>query len=143
MDLIVTLEDDFLATIPTDLANPIGKSIFIRQPFRLSDLAEVVYLYQGTGSPERKRRQRIRASEAYGTTMPFCQLSGHWNAGSGDQARSLFEPLGSVNGIPQFRRRSDGMRCLLLPSAETTIGSNDSDAQQDEQPVHTIRLDSS
>ena len=61
VELIMELEDEFLVTIPNDPTNPVGKSVFTRQPFRLSDLAEIVYLQQGSGKPERKvwRRQIV------------------------------------------------------------------------------------
>lgn len=142
VELIMELENVFLVTIPNGPTNPVGKSVFTRQPFRLSDLAEIVYLQQGSGKPERKGWRRTSVLDSDYSTIPFSQLSGRWKIDLTNQTHSLFEPLGSVNGIDQYRRLSDGMRCLLLPAAEASIGSDRSDAQPDEQPVHTIRLDS-
>lgn len=136
------LEDEFHVTIPTEPTNPVGKSVFTRQPFRLSDLAEIVYLQQGSGKPERKGWRRTKVPDSDCSTIPFSQLSGRWQIDSFHQTHSLFEPLGLENGIRQFRRRSDGMRCFLLPSTETKIGSDRSDAQPDERPIHTVQLDS-
>lgn len=142
MELIMELEDEFVVTIPNEPTNPVGKSVFTRQPFCLSDLAEIVYLQQGSGKPERKGWRRTKVPDPDCSTIPFSQLSGRWQAESSHQTPSLFEPLGSNNGIRQFRRRSDGMRCCLLPSAETKIGSDCSDAQADERPIHAVQLDS-
>ena len=47
------IEEAFDITIPEQAPNPVYKSVFTRQPFRLADLAELVYLQQGTGKPER------------------------------------------------------------------------------------------
>lgn len=142
VELIMEVEDEFLVTILNEPTNPVGKSVFTRQPFRLSDLAEIVYLQQGSGKPERKDWRRTKVPDSDGSTIPFSQLSGRWQINSSHQTHSLFEPLGSEDGTRQFRRRSDGMRCFLLPFAETTIGSDRSDAQPDERPIHTVQLDS-
>lgn len=142
VELIMELEDEFLVTIPNEPTNPVAKSVFTRRPFRLSDLAETVYLQQGSGKPERQRWRRTIVPNSVCSMIPFSQLSGRWTTHSSNETPSVFEPLGSIKGLHQFRRRSDGMCCMLLPSAETTIGSDRPDAQPDEQPVHTIRLDS-
>jgi sulfatase modifying factor 1 len=142
IELIMELEDEFDVTIPNDHVNPIGKSVFARQPFRLSDLAEIVYLQQGSGTPDRKGWRRRIVSDPACSTVPFSQLSGRWQVTSSDQKQSLLESLGEENGIRQFRRRSDGMRCVLIPSAETKIGNDGPESQPDERPVHTVQLDS-
>jgi acyl carrier protein len=141
VELIMALEDEFLVTIPHDPVNPVGKSVFARQPFRLSDLAEVVYLHQGTGKPERKGWRRQAVADPVCLENPFSQLGGHFPVNAPDQRQPLFETLGSQNGILQFRRRSDGMRCALLPSAETTIGNEYPESQSDERPIHAVQLD--
>ena len=142
VELLMELEDEFLVTIPNEPNNPVGKSVFTRQPFRLGDLAEIVYLQQGSGKPERTSGRQTKLPDFDYATIPFSQLGGYWQMDSSHLTYSLFEPLGSEIGIRQFRRRSDGMRCLQLPAAETRIGSDRSDAQPDEQPVHMIHLDS-
>lgn len=142
VELIMALEDEFLVTIPNDSLNPVGKSVFARQPFRISDLAEIVYLQQGTGMPERNGWRRQVVTDPNCPLKPFSQLSGHWSANESNQKQPLFETLGSQNGIPPFRRRSDGMRCALLPSAKTTIGNERPESQSDERPIHAVQLDS-
>jgi acyl carrier protein len=142
VELIMDLEDEFRVTIPNDPANPVGKSVFTRRPFRLSDLAEIVYLHQGTGKPERKGWRRTTVSDSDFSSMPFSQLSGRWQQPSPNDKPSLLEPLGKENGLRQFRRRSDGMRCVLLSSAKAKIGNDGLGSHPDEQPVHTVALDS-
>ncbi len=142
MELIMELEDEFLVTIPNDLENPVGKSVFTRQPFRLSDLAEIVYLQQGSGKPERTGWRKTIVGDSGSIMMPFSQLSGRWQGEADDQIPSLFEPMESEKGVRQFRRRSDGMRCMLLPSAETKVGNDGPESQPDERPIHTVQLDS-
>ena len=44
--------------------------------------------------------------------------------------------------MPQYRRRSDGMRCLLIPSASVEIGCDSPDALADERPRHVVEIDS-
>ena len=142
VELIMEVEDAFLVTIPDEPENPVGKSIFARQPFRLSDLAEIVYLQQGTGRPERRRGHRRIVNDSECSTVPFCQLGGRWPGQASDQRQSLFESFRSENGVNQFRRRSDGMRCVLLPSAAISIGRDGPESQPVEQPAHTVQLDS-
>ena len=142
VELLMKLEDEFLVTIPDQPAHAVGKAIFTRQPFRLRDLAEFVSLQHGTGRPQRPGGRRSRGPVAAGDTIPFSQLGGRWCSDPTTPAAALWEPLGVFDGVRQFRRRTDGMRCLLLPAAEFSAGSESTAAHPDEQPVHTVRLDS-
>ena len=147
VELIMELEDEFQITIPNEPSNPVGKSIFTRSPFRLCDLAEIIYLQQGTGKPERKKwwNKSSPASEVLEIECPkilFSQLGGRWQPESRATSVALFESLGTENNLLQFRRRSDGMCCVQLPSAETQIGFDGEHAHNDELPVHSVQLDS-
>src|SRR5262245_14530698 len=53
VEFFITLEETFSVTLPDRYANPVYKAVFTRRPFLLGDLAELVYLQQGTGTPER------------------------------------------------------------------------------------------
>ncbi|EAQ77761.1 formylglycine-generating enzyme family protein [Blastopirellula marina] len=140
VELLIELEEEFLVTIPDRPESPVGKSIFTRRPFRICDLAELVYLQQGTGMPVRRGwRRQIIADETNAT--PFTQLSGRCREDLCSPKVPRFEPLGCVQGIQQYRRRSDGMRCAWIPAAEFTMGSDALDAQTDEQPVRQVALD--
>jgi acyl carrier protein len=140
IELLSKLEDEFLVTIPNQPTQAVGKAIFTRQPFRLRDLAEFVFLQQGTGRPERRGGRQSRAAAAAGETIPFSQLGGRYCSDPATSTAPLWEPLGVVAGVHQFRRRTDGMRCLRLPAAEFPMGCDQSAAAPDEQPVHMVRL---
>jgi sulfatase modifying factor 1 len=140
LDFIMTLEESFRVSLPDKPGNFVYKSVFTRSPFRLSDLAELIYLQQGTGTPERKRRRESRREPPQSLSLPFTQLDGRWQ-GWVPGRQGLFEPLG-IESSPQFRRRSDGMRCVLIPAAKVEIGCDTEEASADERPVHTVEIDS-
>lgn len=142
LELIMELEDEFDVTIPNEPSNPVGKTVFARQPFRVRDFAEVVYLHQGTGKPTRAGWKRRIVSDVDSDSIPFSQLSGRWEGIQQGLDEAVFESLGRDNGVRQFRRFSDGMRCVLLPSVEFNRGSDGPESHPDEQPVHSVRLDS-
>lgn len=140
LDLMWRVEKDCSISFPKQSPqDAIGKSLFTRQPFRISDLAEYVYLYQGR-PPEAKQswRGKQRESAGDGNLALFTQLDGCWQD-NGEAA--LMEVLESDDGVQQFRRRSDGMRSALIPAAEIEIGSSDAAASVDEQPLHRAEVD--
>jgi sulfatase modifying factor 1 len=73
--------------------------------------------------------------------IPFTQLGGRVTPdayGSGP----LLDGLGSSSqDIALYRRRTDGMVCVLVPPAEVVLGSDAADAPSDERPAHRVRLD--
>lgn len=140
VEFVMELEDEFQVTIPEDGACPVGKSIFARQPFRLSDMAEVVYVNLGTGKPQRSSWFRRLSPQTAPATLPFTQLGGRLLIKPIPDP--LFEALESNPAYPQFRRRTDGMRCVRLPGGTATIGGEEPESQLDERPVHTVELDS-
>ncbi len=72
--------------------------------------------------------------------MPFTQLDGKCSAGAWQDGQ-LYEPLGpNREGFPQYRRRTDGMRCVALPGAEVSIGNPDPAALADQGPMHRVEL---
>jgi acyl carrier protein len=141
VELIMELEREFSLVMPNDAPNPVYKSIFTRSPFRMRDLAELVYLQQGTGTPERQGWRRRVVSPVGHTSIPFSQLSGRWEPNN-ERRIPLFERLQIDGQAKQFRRRSDGMRCIMLSSAEVEIGCNSEHSLPDEHPVHVVELDS-
>ncbi len=57
------------------------------------------------------------------------------------QAGQLYEPIGrNREGFRQFRRRTDGMRCVEIPGAEATIGCPLPEAPEDQRPLHQVEL---
>ena len=141
VELFMEVEEAFDVTLPDSSPNPVYKAVFTRQPFRLADLAELVYLAQGTSSPDREEWRRPEESPQLPRSVPFTQLDGRWEHRATDQ-KDLFERLEVGGPVPQYRRRSDGMRCLLLPSAAVEIGGDSPDAPADERPRHVVQIDS-
>ena len=137
VELIIALEEEFQVSIPDD----IGKQMFVRSPLTISALAEIVRHQWGTGVAKRKVWFAPKPEHPIPLTTPFTQLGGvlsrrEWSDGP------LYEPMAlTEQGFPQFRRRTDGMRCVLVPAAEVEIGSGVSDGTDDEHPAHRARLD--
>lgn len=143
VELIMELEDAFGTSIPmsSESSDPVYKTIFTRQPFRLSDLVELIYLNQGSGTPDRNHHFRqpkivLRPAES----ISFTQLDGRWERDASNES-NLFELIETKSSYPQFRRRSDGMRCIQIPAAEVEIGSDLPDSRSDEHPKHIVNLD--
>jgi sulfatase modifying factor 1 len=141
IELFTEVEEAFDVTLPDDSTNLVFKAVFTREGFRLADLAELVYLVQGTGTPERKGWRRSRKPPPSAPALPFTQLDGRWERRAIDR-QGLLEPLEAGVPVPQYRRRSDGMRCLLIPSASVEIGNDSTDALADERPRHVVEIDS-
>ena len=141
IELIMELEDQFNITIPDKFDDPVGKSMFTRSPFCIRDLAEIVYLQHGTGTPVRSGWHRKITSSPKPVAL-FTQLGGRWTPESTKTIPALFEELDRKDDIRQFRRRSDGMRCFLLPTATVEVGNNDPDVPLDERPAHSVQIDS-
>ena len=140
VELLMEVEDTFGITLPERAPNPVYKAVFTRQPFRLSDLAELAFLQQGSGRPDRGSWRTSKSDPPPSTSVPFTQLDGRWRRGATDR-QALFEPLQTAGPVLQYRRRSDGMRCLLVPSAAAEIGCDSPDAPADERPRHVVEFD--
>src|SRR5947209_5296363 len=78
VELLLEVEEAFGVTLPDQAPNPVYKAVFTRQPFRLADLAELSYLQQGTGAPDRRGWRRAKELLTPTTCVPFTQLGGWW-----------------------------------------------------------------
>jgi len=97
-----------------------------------------------------------------GELVAFTQLGGRWRPRAPVTGAALYEKLdcdpldggdagrdrnACVDGtqsaarLPRYRRRSDGMRCVIVPAAVVEIGSEAIEAEPDERPVHLASLD--
>ncbi len=139
VELVMAIEQAFQITLPDRAPDPVYKAVFTRQPFCLADLAELVYLEQGTGAPERLDWTRERTEPPVPSCVPFTQLGGRYAGASRSDPLEPLEPAGT--GGVQYRRRSDGMRCLLIPAATVEIGCDAVPAHPDEQPRHKVEID--
>lgn len=137
IELIMETEDEFGVTIPETPSTPVGKLIFTRAPFRIRDLAEFAFLNQGTGSPERAGWRKSKTTIPTEPEPEFSQLGGQWLCELGLDGNFL-DAINTENAYQMFRRRSDGMVCVQIPSAEVLIGSDEKDANEDEKPMHRV-----
>jgi formylglycine-generating enzyme len=140
VELFMEVEEAFDVTLPDSSPHPVYKVVFTRQPFRLADLAELVYLAQATSSPDREEWRRPKESSQRPLSVPFTQLDGRWEHRETDQ-KGLFERLEVGGPVPQYHRRSDGMRGLLIPSAAVEIGCDSPGTLADERPRHVVEMD--
>lgn len=141
VELLIGLEDHFNVDIPMsvrDEQHPLCKAVFTRKNFRLADLAEAIYLQRGTNRNPKHRSGGVSRSSSSRINLPFSQLTGRWSARD-DQP--LFEVIKSATPYRQYRRRSDGMRCVLIPAAAVEIGTNDPAFDADSSPQHLVELD--
>lgn len=142
VELMMEVEEAFDVILPEwseTSTESIFKSVYIRKGFRLADLAELVYLVQGSGAPERKSWRSTKGRPPESPVLPFTQLNGRWDGYGGK--RGLWEPLDQGGPESQYRRWSDGMRCMLIPSALVEIGGDGSYALADERPRHLAEID--
>lgn len=147
VELFLEVEEELNVTLPETPCDSVYKAVFTRREFRLADLAELAYLQQGTGTPDRSSWQWRSDRRNSGRTpdpvpsVRFSQLDGRWEPRR-KEGKPLWEPLEmEVGRVPQYRRNSDGMRCLLIPSASVEIGSDFGDAPADEEPRHVVEID--
>lgn len=136
VELFMSIEEAFEVTLPEDALDPVYKAVFTRDPFRLADLAELVYLRQCGGGPSRWGRlpaERQPHAPASQRVASFTQLGGRLEPGIADCA--LFERMESGRA---YRRRTDGMVCIALPGGEVVIGSDN--GAEDERPAHSTKL---
>ena len=140
VEIFMSIEEAFGVTLPASPSEPIYQSVFTRRDFRIRDIAELVYLCRGNDATDRPGWRGPKPPIPSPRNVPFTQLSGVWTPDASGHAK-LFERLKIDGPVPQDRRRSDGMRCLLLPAATVTIGCEDPGAPADESPSHTVRLD--
>ncbi|QDV52258.1 SUMF1/EgtB/PvdO family nonheme iron enzyme [Gimesia fumaroli] len=142
VELMMELEEHFNVALPSETSDPVHKSIFTRQPFRISDLAELVYVYLKRNLPRSSQHFRQPQTNAQAAKLiPFSQLDGIWKKSS-RFVSGLFEKLETTESVTLYRRQTDGMRCLQLPAAEVEIGSDLTEAVADERPLHIVELDS-
>lgn len=140
-ELMMSVEETFSVSFPETPPNAVYKSVFTRKNSRLRDLAEIVYLQEGTGARTKAAFLSSSTRPAVCHNVPFAQLSGTWKPDAYSLTQRLFEPLDSPGEEKVYRRRSDGMRCVLIPPAEVEIGSGDPQALPDEMPLHLARMD--
>jgi sulfatase modifying factor 1 len=140
VELILALEEEFEVGIPDEAS----RLPFVNGSLTAGQLAEIVRQQWGKTSHSGTTVNRRRWFDRKPATpkvikMPFTQLGG--TITEEERSGRWYDPLhNNDQGFPQFRRRTDGMRCVLLPSANVEIGSDAEDALPDQQPKHPVRI---
>jgi sulfatase modifying factor 1 len=136
VEYVMELEEAFQITI----SDQIAQEWFTFQPLTIRNVATMVWHLQRTGRTDRSAWTQPRPALPAAETVPFTQLGGRLTARDWLAGR-LYEPLGrNREGHLQYRRRTDGMRCVVVPEAEIQLGSDEADALPDQQPSHRVCL---
>lgn len=138
VELTLALEDRFGVSIPDDSA----RLPFVTGSVTIGDLARIVEHQWGTGTPPRDGWFASVMTREQPSSNHFTQLA--------EQPRRTVRPGTDLHeriaptkeGLPQFRRSTDGMRCVLLPEARVELGSDAPDALPDQRPLHRAQLSS-
>ena len=123
VELMMEVEDEFGIKLPDDSDNPVYKAVFTRSPFRISDFGELVFVQLADSPRTNDVSDRWLAEEERlsADVVAFTQLIGGVADGGMD---STYEPLGiGEDGQEVYRRRIDGMRCVLVPGGNPVRGS--------------------
>jgi acyl carrier protein len=135
-ELFLAVEEKFGIEISDEMA----QQAFTNQSVTLRMLAHLVLQLWGTGTPVRENWIRQRERLAPVEEAPFTQLCGTLPS-SAWRSEPLYAPLGiNREGYSQFLRRTDGMRCVLIPRAEVVLGSSEPETFSDQQPSHSASL---
>jgi acyl carrier protein len=154
VEIIMSLEDAFDVSFPDHSASSPAydgyiAAVFTRNPFRVRDLAELVYIEQTRRRPAGANHSKEKpASDSHAERhsfspelVPFTQLSGT-TPGTQDQINERYDDAGiNSAGVRCLRRKRDGMRCMVMPSANVLLGYEGSDAEPQEQPLHNAWID--
>lgn len=136
VEFIMSLEETFDIEIPDELP----AQFFKGQPSTINGVARMVQTLLGTRAPARPEWTDPREPFAIAELASFTQLGGRPSPRT-LTGEPLYEHMGSNReGYEQYRRRTDGMRCVLIPAAEVWIGRNDEDALPDQKPAHRVCL---
>jgi acyl carrier protein len=136
VEMVMEIEEEF----HIKLSDEITMGWFTNQTTTLRALAEMVLYLQGSGKADRGDWRRARDALPRVEALPPTQLGGRlphhqW------PSDPLYEPLATNReGYPEYRRGTDGMRCVLVPGDEAWIGSVDPEVLPDQLPLHPVRL---
>lgn len=136
VEYIMQLEEAFQITI----SDQIAEEWFTNQPLSIRNIAAMVWYLQGTGRPDRGAWTKPRPELPAVEVVPFTQLGDRLKPRDWQEGR-LYAPLGrNREGHLQYRRRTDGMRCVVVPEGEIQLGTDEEHALPDQQPSHRASL---
>lgn len=132
VEFILEVEETLGVGVPDELAS----AIFTRPGAMLRTVADGLLEHWDEIPPDRSYWKKRRPTPTKGERVPFTQLGGSLGRGEWLDGE-LYAPLGpNREGFAQLLRRTDGMRCVVIPGAEVTLGRGDADALLDQQPQH-------
>lgn len=149
LEFLMEVESRYQIYIP-NWVDEVGacKQVFTRRSLCLRDLAEVIEIVWPNRGKKLSRLGEYRAADARQIpnnvvdSVPFLQLDGRLSENEWMRGE-LYESLGvASSGVPQFRRRTDGMRSMLIPTGTVMLGSGPTNGQADadERPAHTATV---
>lgn len=137
VELILTLEERFGVGIPDDAA----RAPFVGGSITAGNLAEIVR--------QQWSKPRVNRRRWFETRVPAKALKAAFSQSAnelGEESPLAGPPYERLDvneqGFARYRRRTDGMRCVLLPAATVEIGSDAPEALPDQQPAHRAMLSS-
>lgn len=134
VELVMEIEEEFGISLPSNSDDPIYKAVFTRRPFRIADIAELVVHQLQIQSAAEPIDWLAAESPSSTRCVPFTQAGVLLDPGSDVP---LLEPVGlNECGVAAFRRRTDGMRCVMIPGAKCDIGQDG--GLSDERPSHSV-----
>ncbi len=136
VEYMMELEEAFQVAISDQMA----QEWFTHQPLTIRNLAAMIWHLERTGRPDRSAWTQLRPALPAAEAVPFTQLGGCLEARDWHEGR-LYEPLDcNREGHLQYRRRTDGMRCIIVPEGEVSLGCDEGGALPDQQPSHRVWL---
>lgn len=135
-EFMMEVEETFSVTIKDEDY----QSLFPNQPATIRTISALVLNAWGTGKSSRPGWKQTCATKTVGECMPSLQLGGRLEKAA---PKPSHEPLGSNReGFAEFRRGTDGMRCIRIPGGEVRLGSSDPEVLPDQRPEHTVQVSS-
>jgi len=135
VELLMVAEDRFDVHLSDELLG----TLFPRtRPWTIAMLAHAICVAWGTG-----KGPRTFAPPAPLPPMEFEPFTQFVDAGPAADIFEgpLYEPAGTNReGFPVHRRRTDGMRCVLVPAGEAVLGSDDSALPEDCRPARRVPM---
>ena len=137
VEMLLKLEKEFEVSFD----NSESQRVFTRGITTVRDLAEFVQKNMGAGRPDRAEWEAKRRTYSTGEVDSPSQLGGKLDAEEWSDV-GLYRAIGeNPQGFPLYQRRTDGMKCVLVPDGTAWIGSTAENALPDQKPLHRISLD--
>ncbi len=133
VEVVMGLEDEFDIDIPDEAAKE-----FFTKASTLHTLVALTLRCWDSTKPWRNEWLDAHTTLQNGEEVPSTQLGPEAAIYREEQ---LYLPLGpNREGYAECLRRTDGMRCILIPSGLARLGVDLPDAHSDQTPSHTVKM---